>query len=52
MWHTFSVDGDDVGSCPSSSLGVVNGDGSLRPLRSLALVQFSHLGVEGCLLVS
>jgi hypothetical protein len=49
MWRTFVVDGD--GSHPGLGLGVVNGGGSLHPLCGLASVQFSHLVIEGCLLV-
>jgi hypothetical protein len=51
-WRTFMVDGSGGGSGLSSSFGEVNGGGSLRPQRSLALVQLHHLGVEGHLLAS
>jgi hypothetical protein len=46
------VDGIDDGSHPGSGLGVVDSSGSLHPLRGLALVQFDHLGIKGCLLIS
>jgi hypothetical protein len=53
MWHTLVVDGDGDGndSRSSSSLAVVDGGGSLHSLRSLASMQFGHLGVDGCLLI-
>jgi hypothetical protein len=52
VWHTFLVDGNGDGSCPSLGFCVVDGGGSLRPQRGLASVQLGHLGVEGCLLTN
>jgi hypothetical protein len=52
VWHTFLVDGNGDGSCPSLGFCVVDGGGSLRPQRGLTSVQLGHLGVEGCLLTN
>jgi hypothetical protein len=46
----FLVDGNDDGSGSKPDHGIADGGGSLHPHRGLALVQLSHLVVEGCLL--
>jgi hypothetical protein len=50
MRHTFMVDGNDNGSCPSLGFCEFDGGGSLRPQHGLALMQLDHRSVEGCLL--
>jgi hypothetical protein len=51
MQHTSMVNCGSDGSGLSLGFGEVDGGGSLCPHRGFALVQLSHLGVEGCLLI-